>query len=420
MSIHGPVTSWGDFVKGHRDKLKALGLLALGVALLALAWDSATHSVDFPVYHRIATQILEGNYELYPTELYDGGVVPPHGFRYAPAIALLFVPFGLLPLEAAAFLFFGLKVAAFVYVGAFVARYMGLPDRHRALMLMSLLFVGGYVVEEFRYGNFHFFSVALMALAFDSAERGKIAIPATALGLAIAAKLTPIMLLGYFALRRRVAVCVATVGVLVVVWVFPSTVVGFRTNNHLVEGFAKYAVQKIDEEDNYALRGVLFKYLTPDHRQDPTYPNTSFAGLSARTVVAIWVVIVVAGGLVLAVTLWPERPGPVIRLLEFSLILTAMLLASPHTQRRYFTALYIPVLALLGLWLQTTPHGQGRAIRVGLIVTAAASTFLPLVFVGRRLSLAYEAFSPYFFATLVLFVALMLITSRLKASKTES
>lgn len=412
--------SLGDFVKGHSGKSKALGLVALGVALLALAWDSATHSVDFPIYHRIATQILEGNYELYPTELYDGGLVPPHGFRYAPAIAFLFVPLGLLPLEAAAFLFFGLKVAAFVYVGALVSRYMGLADRHRALMLMSLLFVGGYVVEEFRYGNFHFFSVALMALAFDSAERGKIAIPATALGLAIAAKLTPIMLLAYFALRRRVALCVATVGVLVLMWVLPSTVVGFRTNNHLVEGFAKYAVQKIDEEDNYALRGVLFKYLTPDQRRDPTYPNTSFAGLSDLTVVAIWVLIVVAGALVLAVTLWLEPSGPAVRLLEFSVILTAMLLASPHTQRRYFVALYIPVLTLLCLLPQTAAHGQGRVIRVGLIVTAAASTLLPLAFVGRKLSLAYEAFSPYFFATLVLFVALILITSRLKGRQAPS
>jgi Glycosyltransferase family 87 len=396
--------------------IKRLGIVVFGVALLALAWESATHSVDFPIYHRVATQILQGNYELYPTELYDGGLVPPHGFRYAPAIAFLLVPLGWLPLEVAAFLFFSLKVAAFVYVGALVARYMGLPARRRALMLTSLLFVGGYVVEEFRYGNVHFFCVALMALAFDSAERGKIAIPATALGLAIAIKLTPIMLLGYFALRRRVGLCLATVGVLVLVWVAPAMVVGYQLNNHLVEGFAKYAVEKIDEQDNYALRGVLVRYLTPDHRQDLTNPNTSLADLSAPTVSAIWVLMVVAGGLVLAVTLWPEPSEPSIRLLEFSLILTAMLLASPHTQRRYFTALYVPVLTLLGLRRGATAPRQARAVRVGLVVTAAASTFLPLAFVGRKLSLAYEAFSPYFFATLMLFVALMLITSRLKAT----
>jgi hypothetical protein len=393
--------------------IKRLGLVLLGGALLLLAWESAMHSVDFPIYHRIGTQLLHGNYELYPVELYVGGSVPPHGFRYAPAMAVLFVPLAFFPLEVAAFIFFSLKVAAFVYVGDLVARHLGLPARRRTLMLMSLLFVGGYVVEEFRYGNFHFFSLALMALAFDFAERGKIGIPAAALGLAIATKLTPVMLLGYFALRRRVALCLATVAVLVLVWLLPAAVVGFRMNNHLAEGFARYAVQKIDEEDNYALRGVLIRYLTPDHRQNPSYPRTSLASLSAPTISAIWVALVAAGGLWLAAALWRTSSDPAIRLLEFSLILTSMLLASPHTQRRYFIALYVPVLTLLGL-MGRHALAQSGAIRAGLIVTAAASTFLPLAFAGRRLALAYEAFSPYFFATLVLFVAQVVIASRLK------
>src|ERR1700736_2292219 len=136
---------------GRSKWIRRLGLVALGAILLAFGADCATHSVDFPIYHRIARQILQGNYELYPKALTEGGPLPAHGFRYAPAIAFLFVPFGFLPLEAAAFLFFILKVAAFVYIGAVVARYMGLPNQYRSLMLMSLLFVGGYVVEEFRY-----------------------------------------------------------------------------------------------------------------------------------------------------------------------------------------------------------------------------------------------------------------------------
>ena len=406
-------------VSSQRDRtwVGRLGIVAFGLLVAALAWDSATHSVDFPIYHRVARQIMQGDYELYPTSLYDGGPVAAHGFRYAPAIAFLFVPFGLLPLEAAAFLFFTLKVVAFIYVGALVARHVGLTAHYRMLMLTSLLFVGGYIAEEFRYGNFHFFCVALMVLAFVSAERGKVAVPAMALGVAIAAKLTPIMLLAYFALRRRVAVSVATVMVLVLIWVLPSTIVGYDENNHLVEGFAKYAVEKIDEEDNYALRGVLFRYLTPDHRQDQTYPNTSLASLSVPEVTAIWALMVLVGGLVLAVTLWREPAGPAVSLLEFSLILTAMLLASPHTQRRYFTALYIPVLTLLGVRLRDEALPHDTPTRVALVVTAASSTFLPLVFGGRWLALRYEAFSPYFFATLVLFVTLVVLTARLKSRR---
>ena len=51
---------------------------------------------------------------------------------------------------------------------------------------------------------------------------------------------------------------------------------------------------------------------------------------------------------------------------------------------------------------------------MGLAATAASGTILPLVFGGRRLALMYEAASPYFFGTLVLFAALVLVTLKMK------
>lgn len=92
--------------------LHRLGAALLLVALVLLARESATRSIDFPVYHRAAIQVIEGNYDLYPPEAYGGHPGPSQGFRYAPAIALLFVPFGWLPLELAALVFFALKLGA--------------------------------------------------------------------------------------------------------------------------------------------------------------------------------------------------------------------------------------------------------------------------------------------------------------------
>jgi hypothetical protein len=391
----------------------------VGWALLgAFAWECATHSVDFPVYHGIAARILHGDYELYPLALYDGGPVPSHGFRYAPFVAFLFVPFGWLPLEAAALLFFALKAIAFVYVTGLVLRYVGHPVEDRVLMLAALLLVAGYAAEEFRYGNFHFFVVALMAVAFVAAERGRVAVPAFSLALAIAAKLTPLLLLAYFALRRRFAICGATIAALAAIWVLPSAVVGEQMNSRLGRGFIRYAVQKIGEEDNYALRGVLYRYLTPDHGTNPDRPNTSVAALSPATITAIWLALIAAGGLVLAIVLWKEAATPSVRLLEFSLVLTAMLLASPHTQRRYFVSLYVPMLALLAVLRQQPRMVRGPVLTTGLVATAAASTVLPLAFGGRRLALVYEATSPYFWATLILMGALVWVTVQLKALET--
>jgi hypothetical protein len=168
--------------------------------------------------------------------------------------------------------------------------------------------------------------------------------PAVALSIAIAAKLTPVLLLGYFAWRRRFGLCAATLAALVVIAILPAVVIGFPMNTHLLEGFASYAVQKIDEGDNYALRGWLLS-----------------TGLSPQTVTRIWVAAVLAGTLAVLVALRPVPRTPAAHFAEFCIVLIAMLLASPHTQRRYFIALYVPILFLLAR-LRTGPIRRRRLI----------------------------------------------------------
>ena len=389
--------------------VERLLLFALAALILILAVDSSRHAVDFPVYHRIATQIWQGHYELYPEAVYNGGVAPAHGFRYAPAVAFLFVPLAWLSLEHAALLFFGLKIAALIYVGTVATRQAGLQGRSRAVLLLALVCVGGYVGEEFRYGNVHLFIVALMVFAFDAVASGAVVAPAIAVGVAIATKLTPIVLLGYFLARRRFAVCLATIGVLAVLALLPAAVVGIGANNRLLEGFERYAVEKIDEGDNYALRGVLIRYLAPV-RQDTSPPQV--AASPTRTVSAIWLAAVLVGGLIVAVLLRHAPSGPVPAILDLSIVLTAILLASPHTQRRYFITLYVPVVVLIALVARTRDETDRRLLIFGVAVTAATSTVLPLVFAGRRLALWYEAGSPYFFGTFALLVTLVVLRVR--------
>ena len=406
--------------------LRRVGAIVLAVLVIAFGWNAATHAVDFPIYHQAGAQILSGDFALYPAGLYDGSDVPSHGFRYAPVLAFLFAPLALLPLEASAFLFFFVKVAALAYVARVVARHLGLTGRGTTLALLAVLVVGGYLVEEFRYGNFHFLMVALMVLAFDGAERGRTAGPALALAVAIAAKLTPVLLVGYFALRRRVAICAATLASLALLLVAPAATVGWRTNAHLLDGFVRYAVQKTEEGRNHSLRGALVKHLTTT-LDDSQYPGVTLADLPQGVVDLLWVTLVSAAGLLSIVVLRRRERSAApagghatadaaVPLLELSLVLTAIVLASPHTQRQHLTALYVPALVLVGLLMTGSPRPRRQLILVTLGATAAASTFLPLIFGGRQLALAYEAWSPYFAATLVMFVALVVLVVQLTPS----
>jgi hypothetical protein len=384
--------------------------LAVGFILLGLlAREAATRSIDFPVYHRAARQAIAGHYEFYPVEAYGGTPGPSQGFRYVPAIAFLFVPVGWLPLECAALAFFALKLAAAWYVGATVGRHAGLSGRRWQVSLIAFLIVGGYIVEEFRFGNVHFLVVTLMVFAYDRAEAGSVLLPAAALAVAIAIKITPVALLAYLAFRRRGAVCLATAAILALLILAPAIVMGPAANARELRAYTTYAAEKIGEGDNYALRGVLVRYLTPGH-EDVSHVDASVADLPITVVDGIWLVGLVGLGLAALAAVWRDTHDPVARLLEFSIVMTGIVLASPHTQRRYFVTLYVPAVALVALLARRPAPPEKRSILIALLAIAAPATILPLLFAGKRLALLYEAGSPYFFGTALLFVLLVMMT----------
>lgn len=393
------------------------GLVVLGALFVLLAWYSSTRSIDFQIYHRVAGQVLRGDYEIYPPAVYDGtDRGDSHEFQYAPIVAFLFVPFGVLPLQAAAFLFACLKIPAYAYMAWVIARRCGVESRYATLIWMALFVAGGYLVEEFRNGNFHAFMGLLMVVAFDQSERGRTLAPAAALALAIVAKLTPLALLGYFAVRRRFALCAATIAMIGVLWALPALVVGFSTNTHLTEGFVRSAAGIADESDNYSLRGALLRTFTVNPFQNPDYEPTNIITLPANVVSVAWVALLLVLGVAMAVVVWRPPLDSMSPLLELSLVVTAILVVSPHTQRMHFSTLVVPAASLIALLMASPRLPRAWLVKTAIGVNAAAATVLPLVFGGRRASLAYQAFSPYLVATLALLVVLIVLIAELKAA----
>ncbi len=239
------------------------------------------------------------------------------------------------------------------------------------MFLIAFLIVGGYIAEELRFGNVHFLVVTLMVFAYDRAEAGSVLLPAAALAVAIAIKITPVALLAYFAVRRRGAVCLATAAILAFLIVAPAAVMGSAANARELRAYATYAAEKVDEEDNYALRGVLVRYLTPGHA-DVSHVEASIADLPMTVVNGIWLIGLVGLGLAALAAVWREDDDPLVRLLEFSIVLTGTVLASPHTQRRYFVTLYVPAVALVALLAGRPSPPDKRSILIALLAIAAA------------------------------------------------
>lgn len=404
------------------DVSRRTGLALLAVLVLPLAWYSATHSIDFPMYHRAAVKVLHGNYDLYP-HAYDEGplqVDPLGQFLYAPVVAFFFTPLGLLPVQVAGFVFACLKIPAYFYVFSVIARRMDVQDRIGSIALLTILVLGGYLIEEFRGGNIHVFSVCLIVFAFDRADRGQVAAPAIAMATVIAVKLAPVLLLPYFAVRRRFAICAATIGVLGVLWAAPAAIVGFERNNELTEAFVRSAARIADRPDNVSLRGVLFRVLTPVPIGDPQNPPNNLADVPPSVVAAAWAVLATAIAIIVAAVVWRDPRHEIDRLLDLSLVLTTLLVIEPHTQRLYFSGLVVPVAVLIALLIRQPHLPFHRLIRAALVVTAAAATFLPLIFGGRSASLAYQAWSPYSIAAMFLLGTLIVVAREVRLPPSRS
>jgi hypothetical protein len=368
--------------------VRRLGLGIAGLVLALLGWQSAVRPVDFAVYHRAGTQILQGDYELYPSGLYEGDPdVDEHGFRYAPAIALLFVPLAVVPLPAAAAFFFLVKLAAYSWVCATLAKRLDAAHQAFFLGAVAFLVAGGYVAEEFRNGNFHSITVFLMVLAFVRAEAGAVAVPSGALALAAVAKIAPIVLIGDLVARRRFAVAAGTVICALAIAGLPAAIWGLAWNQRLLEGFFRYAGQKAGDAGNYSLAGVV--------------AGSATFGESPTWTWGIWLGAALALG---APAIWAISHGRHRRFvpdLSLAIVLTAMPVFSPHTQRIHFASLCVPVLILLAL-LRRSALPWPRAVAGALALTALVSTVLPAVLSGRSASLAYLSWSPYFYSTILL------------------
>jgi hypothetical protein len=384
-----------------RDAVRFRVYLALGLLIAAAFGAYATRaSMDFAVYYGTASQALSGEARLYPEYVHGAGA-PVHYFRAAPAAAWLFVPFALLPFRVAAFLFFLVKAAGLVAIVVIATRLVGAPSALRARIgLGAFVAAGGYMVEEMRYGNSHLLVLSAIVLALHLARSGRVVLPAILLAASSALKLTPLLVVCYLAITGRTKVAVASAATFVALLLLPALVYGVDVNNALLKSFAASAAQMAEQPRNHSLRGVVLRYLTASALDGPSYPRVNLLSLSRRQATAIWIAAVVVFGGVLTATILRRPASTSGAALKDSIVLIAMLLFSTHTQRIHFSWLFYPFCVLLALVLRGADGRQGTAIKSVLWGSAIAASALPIALPGRRLAVAYEMLSPYFFVAL--------------------
>lgn len=370
-------------------------ILACASALALLGFVFIRNLVDFPVYYTAGRSLLSGRTDLYSPDFALGRVMD---YRYPPFFLVALFPLWLLPYSVAAYVWCLLSVIEIAGCVVLVCRTFKIS---KLMWLAIVLVVAQYFVMAVHYGNAQLLAVFLLFASLYYAHRRKDLAAAILMALAITIKLTPVLLLPYFALKRRWTMLAAVAVFLAAINIAPSAYFGFRENNQLLMTWYNHVVasQEFHEDNgpiNLSLKGELRRYLSDvDYSQrvdgDVNYPAVNIASLSRDRVVQAWTIIaaVLFAGVLLLMWWSPTRQnnegeidkpdGPNdTAALELAVMICMMLLVGPLTSKIYFVALLWPVACLANV-ASSQASRAGKLATYTLIVLAAVNSVLPLL-----------------------------------------
>jgi hypothetical protein len=220
--------------------------------------------------------------------------------------------------------------------------------------LASLLLIGPYIVEEFRYGNAQFFVVALTIVALMTL-RDRPLLGAASLALAISLKVWPLFFIPYLAVRREWRFVAHTLVLVLVLALLPAMYFGVRGNFSLLgEWFTQESHTQLSESEiwfpNQSLRGVLMRYLTViDYSQvpDSNYALVNIAAFEPAKVRFLWMIL--AGGIYAGFLVLAYRRRGSDDWIDHSLAFCLLALLEPFTQKYALIVLLCPAIVAAGL-----------------------------------------------------------------------
>ncbi len=294
-----------------RDPLLLFVLPVVFALLLAFAGYHNSWPIGFDFRGTLwepARALLDGA-AIYPEPIRDN-IVVGNPAVYPPPFILASVPLALLPVSAAAWLWF------FVLAGCVLAAMWIVGVRDWRCLVVAV--TSPVVVHGLYYGNLTIVIVLLVALAWRYRDQAHWV--GLALGAAIAAKLFVWPLVVWLLLTRRFRAAAWTVGSAVVLVLGAWAAIGF-------EGFRDYPKLLRVVQDVYAIRSISL--------------STVAGALGAPVSVAV-AVAAVAGLVCLGVATWlAARPDGDRRV--FAMLVTACVLATPIVWPNYAALLFVPI-----------------------------------------------------------------------------
>jgi len=297
---------------------------------------------DFRVYYDSARSLLDGQPLYGVARGLDSGI-----FKYAPVLALLYVPLALLPYAIAASVQYLLIVAAFIGASLLADRLIrthllpGKPGTYAPLFLLGLVVVV-HLHRELHLGNVNVMLLWLLLFALDRLLAGKPVLGGAFIGLAMLTKPHFVVLLPLLLLRKEfkatgVALTTVLVGLLLPA-LFLGATGSFALHGEWLGEMAKHNASLIyTGGDNYNAVDTVYSFL---HRAVLKHFVAAPSGLETAIVLGI---IAAAFG---ALVLWNLRKGDAKSFVFEYLLLIALVPSITLTDTEHFL-LALPLVAFV-------------------------------------------------------------------------
>jgi hypothetical protein len=315
-----------------------------------------------PAVDWIRTYVASGNGSLFATKSYV----------YAPFFALLLSPLTYLSMHGALLVWDVLNVVFLVGAVYALLRSAGLRSGvPTVLALAAAASVWAAMRKEWYLGQSDVFLLFLLGTAIWARTAGRGNVAGVLLGVAIAVKPAFAVLLPFLLWKREFRFALAGIGSAAVLLAAPALWLGPATVAHQLQVWSFWSGPYVAFAHNDAPKGILTRLFTVN---PVTTPLLAAPGL----VTAVWLIVSAAVALIVVAVV---RPAPFQRdarsLIEFGLMIDALLLITPLTEWPYLLLLLIPLLGLLA-WLVETGIAS-RAARVAAIggIAVAAALYGP-------------------------------------------
>jgi hypothetical protein len=277
-----------------------------------------------------------------------------------PLMAVLLYPLAALPVEAGSWLLFALKMllAALAVAFALDAVAPRGPPLAAPWAIAAIAVSLRPILSDLQHGNVNILILFTVMAGLRALQRERDVSAGLWVALATALKITPGLLVVYFAWKRWWRACAAFGIGTVALTLLPGFALGFERLADLLlayytamlHPFVADAAVIATEESNQSLGAVLHRYLTdaPAIEIDSRYVGFNLVSLDLAS--AEWIVRATSLALLAALALVCRAPGHTrdLRIAsEYALVLIAMLVISPRSWKHHYVVMALPYACVL-------------------------------------------------------------------------